>query len=580
MTGRIQVCSLLVCYALILTFNVGIPLLGSTTSFGHKILFSYLPTVIGSAVEPLLVTLGSFYCMVGPYKIMNQRRRETTLAMVLDFDQAPPHFQLWNSFRTRDTALGALTVCILLANVLAVALAGMFTITNEDFQISVDVEHFTAPAIKAGFTVPVAQEYYVLAGRVSEIAALPTWTTHEYYVLPLDPIDRDTVTSWQGRTIGFGAEISCEFLPEEIINTECFYQSTTYADCKLPNPLPSLGNFDLYSRVKVDHPCWSEETVLEASRIDYSFWRWQGATADVFRMGVSSICSESFFVGWAEHPADPQPTNQTFPFSHLPRIDTTILFCKPATIVAELTASVDDAHSVISVQDVRLIDHNVTTDGDTTLMTTFLNVIRLGVDDTEQRLDHVYQLSWFNSLMTELKPSLVRHALTNSTHLPDTTDLIATFEDIFKRVYAISLRLSAEEIFASPEPRDPAQGTATVTRQRIRVSTPMFAISVVILGYFLVLFVFLYWGPPAGHHCLSHLPTTLAAAYTLLYASTAKEECLKIRGDSTKERAEKLQEMGNTYAYGSFFGMDQRWHCGVYRRAKGEEKAGGRALVE
>lgn len=106
---------------------------GSNIIVGYKFLPSYLPTIFGTAVEPLIVTLGPYYCMIGPYKVLRRGRPPATspLALVMDYDKSPPHFQLLRSIKIRDIELGALTVGILLANVLAVSFAALLSVADD-----------------------------------------------------------------------------------------------------------------------------------------------------------------------------------------------------------------------------------------------------------------------------------------------------------------------------------------------------------------------------------------------------------------------------------------------------------------
>lgn len=61
------------------------------------------------------------------------------------------------------------------------------------------------------------------------------------------------------------------------------------------------------------------------------------------------------------------------------------------------------------------------------------------------------------------------------------------------------------------------------------------------------------------------MPTSVAATYTLLYASNAREECTMIRGKGPEERARRLRELGNWYRYGNLVGLDGRRHYGEYQ---------------
>lgn len=91
----------------------------------------------------------------------------------------------------------------------------------------------------------------------------------------------------------------------------------------------------------------------------------------------------------------------------------------------------------------------------------------------------------------------------------------------------------------------------------------MFAILAGIFVYFLIVVLLIYRVRPG--HGLSHMPTTLAATYTLLYASNISDEFSRIYGEDPKKRAKQLEKLGNTYGYRGFVGLDGQRHFGVYR---------------
>ncbi|RPB07950.1 hypothetical protein P167DRAFT_539654 [Morchella conica CCBAS932] len=66
------------------------------------------------------------------------------------------------------------------------------------------------------------------------------------------------------------------------------------------------------------------------------------------------------------------------------------------------------------------------------------------------------------------------------------------------------------------------------------------------------------------------MPTTLAATHTLLYASNALEDCARLYGESTKDRALKLLGLGYTSSYGFFIGWDRKQHYSVHKESSTE----------
>lgn len=542
--------------------SLGLPTLLSTGSFGYKLLYSYLPTILGTAVEPLLVTLGSYYCMVGPYKILHRRRAgaPTSLALLMDYDKSPPHFQLLRSLKARDVELGALTIALILANVLAVSFAGLFSLTFEEMVVQTEVARYSVPSVVAEFQQPAADVYYALDGAFTGAVPPPNWTTTEYYVLPFNSIEYDTTQQLESTTVGFGADITCELVPKSEIIVPCDPYSRKNGGCIAIKPFLDVELSDVWnaSGVMPGYECWG-------SPVQKPF-QWQSGPNANF---IEQSCAEYFFIGWVEFPVDTNSTSPEWPYGFLTEEpDTVMLNCSSTVKVAGMTAMVDEARNVVSMDNIQPMDQQAVenlmgVNGTAGLIRSFVKSLEIA----STSFDSSHMIPWFGSLMSTIDPSLIRQNQRNVTILPNTTNIVGAFEDVYKRVFAASLRQYADDIFDTRKPRDSIPGTATVVQARVRVSVPMFGIATGILIYFLVLILYLYLGPPAGDHGISHLPTTLATAYTLLYASNAREELSGIHGEGQEERAKKLKEMRNSYGFGGFVGLDKRQHFGVYRKS-------------
>lgn len=91
----------------------------------------------------------------------------------------------------------------------------------------------------------------------------------------------------------------------------------------------------------------------------------------------------------------------------------------------------------------------------------------------------------------------------------------------------------------------------------------MYAISVGILGFIMVVLMLLY-GSGRGGRFNGHLPLSLGTMYALLYASTAKNDCGEVLGRDPEERAKALNDRGHRYAFGRFE-ADGKRHFGIHR---------------
>jgi hypothetical protein len=135
------------------------------------------------------------------------------------------------------------------------------------------------------------------------------------------------------------------------------------------------------------------------------------------------------------------------------------------------------------------------------------------------------------------------------------TDFATTFQDLFRCLFAIKVRLNADEMFSSGN-STLAPGTITVQKGRVAVNFVMFVLTAAILFYLILVTVSLYW--LRRPYIPAYISTSFATMYALSYASNARIPCRD--GSSPDERARNLE---GTYAYGEFIGIRGRKHVGV-----------------
>lgn len=154
-------------------------------TFGYNALFSYLPTLLGIIVGPLLTTLGSYYSMFRPYTPLRHAHAKSERSLSVDYDKSPPHFQVFHALRSGDLTLAALALAILLSQVLAVALSGVFYPMTTPSSIIVPLTSLGEPILKSDFgsKIDFMDVHYVLAGMISGTIKRLTWTTDNLYLL-------------------------------------------------------------------------------------------------------------------------------------------------------------------------------------------------------------------------------------------------------------------------------------------------------------------------------------------------------------------------------------------------------------
>lgn len=529
----------------------GLPTFATPNSFWYKVLFSYAPIAIGTAMEPILVCIGSANCMLSPYQALLSGRA-TAKVLTVDYDKSPPHFQFLRSMKAKNYKLAALSVAILLSNLFAIALTGLFSPTRVNLHLTTDVEVPTALTVTGGFLEDTHEMYYRLIDHLTHGRPPPTWTTPDYYVIPFTPVSSEEVLSYEATTIGLGLDIKCALVPSESINLTWFNGTKQ----SYPRGQNMWTNY-----VGIDDPCWRHKSkpILEPN-ITNTRYGWRPPTRDALLESIT--CPGTLFALWLERPGDPSPVSQSDPYQN--RIDVVMLKCTTIHTVVQLTANVSQAENVNSVSNIRPLDasqlqavypHNSI--NSSLLAATFIAKVVAGTLSEPSPGRH--QMRWIDHLMMLVDSSIVIDHSTNITHLPNTTNLAQTFERVYRRLFAINVRHYAADIL-SPGPRQIAPGRAVVRSFRVNVSRSMFYLSSIILVFIMAVLVILYY--TQQQHVIGHLPTSLAGMYAHLYASNSQEECGRVEGKNPEERGKALEALGLSYRYGWF---PDGGHVGVYR---------------
>lgn len=511
-------------------------------SVGYKILFSYIPTVTGSFTEIFLLLLSFVHFILAPYLALSQDARSAEQSLTINYDISSPTAQVMRTFYTRNYPVAILSVAVLISSFLGTILAGVFAGIIAESPAGIQLRVRQSPSISNAFTESVQEMYFILAESLVGNIPVPEWTTSDYYVVPFLPEQPLNLTQFQGPTFAVGLDIQCTAIDDNKVDRRCSGANIT-----------ELSQCDAGSTIltHVDDPCWGD-LMLDMGRS--SSLPPTGPSHSSDRLIRSTTCSDTFFAAWVETNIATNDTQEHSDPSAL------VMRCGSSAKWVNLTVTVDRRHEVRRtiprVDRVRSLNYTNGMSSELNLLSSsFLDVVLAGIEQDNHRNSH--DLRWFNHLMALLRLELIN----NDTRLPDRSQVAASFQDVYRRLFVIALRLYSEDIFSLGQ-RHQVPGSAVLLSDRVQVKWLMFTLATTIYGFIFVAVVVVYCN--LGKH-LGPVPTTLVRVYSLLYASNAMEECGQMSGKNPDKRAKSLKSQGGEYVYGEFH-VDEESHYGVYRK--------------
>jgi len=202
---------------------------------------SYSPTIAATLYESYLVLLGSFVSLLFPFRKLAQRNASAANSLAINYDRAPPHLLFFDAFKTRNFLLALLSVSILLANVLAVALGGLFHQSEIDINISSkailmgsldDLEQYNA-TVFSKYDID-ADHIYATTGERFGFKQRP-WTTDDLFYIPFADTSQEKLArlNYTARTFAYGVNITCQEMSPESIKE---WRSVIWLDKTPPVP--------------------------------------------------------------------------------------------------------------------------------------------------------------------------------------------------------------------------------------------------------------------------------------------------------------------------------------------------------
>ena len=575
-----------------------------------KILLSYLPTIFGMLVEAFIVMVAKFVGMVEAYDDMH-RGRTSLRALKINYENTPPAFLWFKALGNGHFLLAALSMSAVCANVLAVALSGLFQQeTVQYIRTEVLDSPFTAaPGLNLSALeeyvnmprLPVANETeWDLRGR----RAPDDWNTSSPDVPRLlfddlsRPYKKDPPNSLEliyATYHNFSSQgplrswtsLTTSFYPLEIGNLtyrgdgilplreDAILRATTLGitnslTCMaIPNSEVITGQPDDYATFSSNQwwyitPGRNGEPCTGAIR--YRPWRDLNDVPDYMKdrylyfdtivPALRPQCLGNFMYTWHREGNYTPSRNE----SQL------IVSCSPTMQLKNYTVSFDRAGNILSSAPLSSASSPALSElapqQDLSLLHTLFQNYLGHARQYHYWQDSKYHLTpkptlWFTRFLHDRFPTLA------DSYPPDPTTAITALQSVYPALFASFLSVYSKPL------RTPSPETLPVTviepQIRWRVSFPLFLTSVIIMGLFFLVVLAVMWRRPGRF--LVHLPSNIAATMVTIYAGRWIAD-LMLAGWKGGRRGVELgvdpsDAGGVRFGYGWFVGADGRWHIGV-----------------
>lgn len=549
----------------------GLPL-PSDNPLVNQFVLNYVPIIFATFLEPFWLLLNRLLCVLQPFEELRQGNAKASRSLDLRYTSLPPQLVFWRAFRAGHYTLSAVCMIGLSANLLAVSLSGFFEPTVISIEQAVDLTRRYNPVFSHVNSRYNVWDYeYVAKANFSNEAVLPPWTASHIYFVPIALDTRDDVKGverFQVRTQGFGIRARCErskFNDTALITGQqksFFIEKVTHRRKRVlcggldtpgggqNNSNAALEVFAQLQPVDFAHtnPAMNTNEFVDANATDDERLACNSVlVAGFLRANVTVTLNETK----TDNPNMSGPSIQS-----INSLSSLWIECRATLVSAPYEVVVDPLGHVQRHRATGPENEDPTSffSAGTTMdsfLTTATSILSSGADTRPYWHNDTYVDTWFAYYIKQLS---------NSTAFVDPAQPVPNFAhvapyvgDVIVRLFAIVLSLNkdwlTEADVASKQP-----GTMLISSQRVFVSRPMFAITVVLVTLNIVVAA-AYW-VRRPKKMLPEMPYTIASIMTMTEASEISSE------------VENKEKWGSDwrFGYGRFVGTDGRPHVGIERR--------------
>lgn len=569
----------------------GLPL-PSRNTIVQNLIENYLPTALATLIEPIWVLFNRILCLLQPIEQLQDCKAKAKDSIDLNYSSLPPQLAVFRALRSKHLVLASVCTMALLANVLAVAFAGLFLQDTIDLQHAVVLhapyqmkfvsingsigpdasQTFGSLANSGAYRGGTGEDQFLIAeSNYTSRTPLPAWVDDSMFYMPFLPEQSNITGSdqFEADAEALGARLECKAL-----DLGDHFQAT------LAKPIKTVQAIRPQINVTVNDGSTNvvctnrHETELMPGPIGHGCSNGTLAAELLFQLRPlkanatlkeQQACMNSLVLGWLRTDLGscgvvPRPLSAQ---------NSTFVQCRPRLTIGHATIRVDQSGRLqqkardLAVTDLAESKKNISH--------MFSNDPANLVSQSNKYLFPDGSSGWHNDSFASDQVNYFVHRVSNTSRFLDPTQSVPTLEDVeeslqkaYSYLFAIWLGVNKDKLLVpyADEQSSRLRGWKVQPERRLFLSTPMFAISFAILCIYAVVAVFVYVRRPGQY--LPRLPTSIASIIALFAASAAVQDMRGTSHLNRKGRSHHLEALDVRYGYGSFIGGgDGRVHIGI-----------------
>jgi len=555
-----------------------------------QIIFSFIPTVIATLLEPFWALVGRYLALYQPYTELLRGNASSASFLGLKYTNIPPVLIAPRALRRGHISLFLASMIVITANLLAVALGGIFDQSSRSLTFDVMVTYPLTTSINTEmqrvnsregvlvetFAKDLEEHWLVVNTNVVEGTDLPAWVTDEFYFLPFEWEPGNKADLRTSITQGYGGNLTCRLVAgdafQQIFNLGAEVSNMAAFGVNVTVPI-SDGDSVLCS----NNQTMNADSLKQGTHPFAVEWDWGLEASNGSDQKAVQACGNLILAGWGRGEANHDASSALGTTSVTMQSNTTLI-CSQQISTGEFMVTVDGEGSVkrskligeLKYDDPRIFNRSTSVGNFTAQLAMLLRVpAKQGFDVGIMHNDNTSHC--FAQFLGEY---LINKTLSDpSTPSPNFEDAQHALSKFYKRFFTIVLALNQNTIFvpAGKVPRSEVGQLGSI-QPRMSMDPVMFYIAVAIVGFQLIAGTIIFVTP---RRFLPRFPYNLASEISFFHASSALSDVAGTANMNSAMRSRHLKRLGGTYGYGRFKGSDGERHVGIERMSliKGYKEA-------